>query len=84
MATAGILLAIFCVFGMLVGMVPFLGWVNWFNIPLSFIALFLSGTGMLTAAHDSGARTRGLIGIILAGAAIGFGGLRWMIGGFIF
>jgi hypothetical protein len=81
MSTAGMVLAIFSVFGMLVGMVPFCGWVNWFNIPVAFIALLLSVAGMITG---SGGRNQALAGIILAVAAIGFGGIRWIMGGLIF
>lgn len=82
MATMGMLLSIGCVFGMLIGMIPFLGWINWFNIPLAFIALFLSGTGMMTAVGP-GQRNSGLAGVILSAVAIAFGGLRWALGGFI-
>lgn len=82
MAMAGMLLSIWCVFGMLVSMIPFLGWLNWFNIPLAFIALFLSGAGLLNAVGP-GQRSTGLVGLILAAVAIAFGGLRWALGGFI-
>jgi hypothetical protein len=81
MATAGMALGIWCTFGMLVGMVPFLGWVNWFNLPLSFVALCLSIAGLMSADAGAGARSRGIVGLILAIASIGFGGIRWMMGG---
>jgi hypothetical protein len=82
MATAGLVLGIFCGFGMLIGMVPFLGWVNWFNLPLAFVALCLSGASLGTS-DDSRLRSRALAGVILAVAALGFGGIRWALGGFI-
>jgi hypothetical protein len=83
MATAGLVLGIFCTFGMMTGMVPFLGWINWFNLPLAFIALCLSGAALVSGGQDGSGRSKALAGVILAIVAIGFGGIRWVLGGFI-
>lgn len=69
MKTFGLVLGILAALGMLLAFIPFLGWLNWFNIPFAIIGLILSAIG----------RSRG--GIILCISAILFGFLRLFLGG---
>ncbi|GAA4138841.1 hypothetical protein GCM10022216_16300 [Sphingobacterium kyonggiense] len=72
MKVIGRLFGILALIGMFLGMFPFLGWLNWFNIPLAIIGLLLSIVG----------KSRG--GIIICTIAIFFGLFRLLLGGGIF
>lgn len=69
MKTLGRIFGVLAICGMLLGMIPLLGWLNWFNIPLAIIGLLVSILG----------KSRG--GIIICVVAIFFGLLRLMLGG---
>ena len=53
-----------------VAIIPFLGWINWFNIPLAAVGLVLSIMGVATS---KGFRLLGIIGIVLCSIALFFG-----------
>ncbi len=82
MTKAGLVLGVFCTVGMLIAMVPFPGWINWFNLPLSFISSGLSAVGTLLKLDEPKKRNIGIAGAILASVCIVFGGFRWVMGGF--
>ena len=69
MKTLGRIFGVLAICGMLLGMIPLLGWLNWFNIPLAIIGLLVSILG----------KSRGWI--IICVVAIFFGLLRLMLGG---
>jgi len=69
MQTIGRIFGILALIGMLIGMIPLLGWLNWINIPLAIIGLVLSIIG----------KSKG--GIIICIVAIFFGLLRLILGG---
>lgn len=69
MKTFGRIFGILAICGMLLGMIPLLGWLNWFNIPLAILGLLISIIG----------KSKG--GIIICVVAIFFGLLRLMLGG---
>lgn len=69
MKTIGRLFGILAVVGMLLGMIPLLGWLNWFNIPFAIVGLVISVIG----------KSKG--GIIICIVAIFFGLGRLMLGG---
>ncbi len=69
MQTIGRIFGILALIGMLIGLIPFLGWLNWLNIPLAIIGLLLSILG----------KSNG--GIIICVVAIIFGLLRLIFGG---
>ena len=69
MQTVGRIFGILAVFGMLIGMIPLLGWLNWFNIPLAIIGLILSIIGKSKGA------------IVICVVAIFFGIFRLALGG---
>lgn len=69
MKSIGRLFGILALMGMLLGMIPFLGWLNWLNIPLAILGLLLSIIG----------KSNG--GIIICVVAIFFGLARLFMGG---
>ncbi|GAB3430845.1 hypothetical protein [Niabella aquatica] len=69
MKTIGRLFGILALIGMLLGLIPLLGWLNWINIPLAILGLFLSIIG----------KSKG--GIIICIVAIFFGLFRLILGG---
>lgn len=69
MKTIGRLFGILAMIGMVLGMIPLLGWLNWFNIPLAMLGLLLSIIG----------KSNG--GIVICVVAIFFGLIRLIIGG---
>lgn len=69
MQTIGRIFGILAIIGMLIGMIPLLGWINWLNIPLAIIGLMLSIIG----------KSKG--GIVICVVAIFFGLFRLALGG---
>ncbi len=66
---------------MFIGLIPFLGWTNWINIPVAFVGLILGAIGLSAAKKG---KTIGIIGIILCVIAILFGALKLQAcGGFL-
>lgn len=68
MKTIGRLFGILALIGMVLGMIPLLGWLNWINIPLAILGLLLSIIG----------KSKG--GIIICVVAIFFGLIRLIMG----
>ncbi|MDD5082286.1 MAG: hypothetical protein PHU08_02815 [Dehalococcoidales bacterium] len=77
MSIAGLILGICSFMGMLIALIPFLGWMNWLNIPVAVIGLILSVLG--TASRKQ--RGAGITGIILCSAAVLLGLFRLTLGG---
>lgn len=69
MKILGRVFGILAIIGMLLGMIPLLGWLNWFNIPFAILGLVFSIIG----------KSKG--GIIICVVAIFFGLFRLMLGG---
>ena len=80
LSIAGFILGIIAFFWMFIALIPFLGWLNWINIPFSIIGLILSILGYSQRRQQ----VLGLIGIVLCGIAITVGVLRLNLGGGIF
>jgi len=68
---------------MVIGFVPCLGWLNWFNIPFSGLGILVSIFTLATENRDgnNGGATAGIIG---CGIALLFGLIRLVLGGGIF
>lgn len=78
MGIAGLIVGVFAIIGFFIGLIPFLGWFNWFNIPLALVGLVLS---ILGAATSENSRGSAIAGIILCGIALFVGAFRLMLGG---
>jgi hypothetical protein len=78
MGIVGLVFGIISIVGFFVGLIPFLGWFNWFNIPLAFVGLIISIVG---AAMNNDSKVPAVTGIVLCAIAIFIGAFRLMLGG---
>lgn len=78
MGIVGLVFGIISIVGFFIGLIPFLGWFNWFNIPLAFVGLVISIVG---AASNDNSKGPAITGIVLCAIAIFVGALRLMLGG---
>ncbi|MBP7791749.1 MAG: hypothetical protein KA120_01670 [Candidatus Goldbacteria bacterium] len=80
MQLVSLIWGILALIGMLVGLIPFLGMLNWFNIPFAGIGLLISI--IVFASTVEGKNKSGSVtGIICCGIAVLFGMIRLFIGG---
>lgn len=68
----GTIIGVFCLLGMFLGFLPFLGWLNWFVVPMAIFGLII---GSITKTTNG--KTMCILVII-------FGILRLILGGGIF
>ncbi len=78
MGIVGLVFGVISIVGFFIGLIPFLGWFNWFNIPLAFAGLILS---IISAASNENSKGPAITGIILCSIAVFIGGFRLMLGG---
>ena len=76
MSIAGLVIGALSLIGMAVAFIPFLGSLNWFNIPFALIGLALCIIGIALKRERSAA----IAGAILCSFAIVVGTLRLIIG----
>lgn len=72
---------ILALIGMVIGFIPCLGWVNWFNIPFAFAGLIVGIIAHIVGR--SGERNNSLVAIVLCILAVLLGSKR-LIAGFGF
>lgn len=65
---------------MCVGLIPCLGWLNWFTIPIGGISAVISLIALLTDQNSS-SRNSAVIGLVMGVVAAGVGTFRLLIGG---
>jgi hypothetical protein len=65
---------------MVVALVPCLGWLNWFVIPIATVVKIVCWVSIFTGRNSKG-RNKALIGLILVALALFIGGIRLIIGG---
>jgi hypothetical protein len=78
---ASLILGVLAICGMFLGLIPFLGWLNWFVIPFAGIGLLVSIIAVVTSQEDRG---MGIAGIVLYSIALFISIPRLIIGGGIF
>ena len=76
MGIAGLVIGILSLMGMVVAFIPFLGFLNLFNVPFAIIGLALSIIGIVLKKE----RNPAITGAILCSFAIVVGALRLIIG----
>jgi hypothetical protein len=81
MAFASFLLGIVSLVGVAVGLIPFLGWLNWLILPLAVAGLIVGIISANSGAQQQRSSCLATLGIILNCVALGFGILRLLIGG---
>lgn len=79
MSIASLVFGILAIIGMLVGLVPCLGSLNWLNIPFSFIGLIISIVALSNAPPDK--KGAAIAGTILCAIALLLGTMRLIAGG---
>jgi len=78
---AGFILSLLSFLALGLTILPFLGALNWINIPFAGLGLLLSLIGIMTARRGRGI---GLAGVVLASIAIVVGLVRLSLGGGLF
>jgi hypothetical protein len=74
--TLGIIVA--CL--MVVGLIPCLGWLNWFTLLLGAVAKILNWVAVFTENKIPGALNKAVIGLVLSTVAIFIGSIRLVLG----
>ena len=70
-------MSIIAVIGLLIGLIPFLGALNWINIPFALVGLILSIVGTSNKINQG----LGITGIVLCAIVIFVGVIRLFLGG---
>lgn len=90
MKLASMILGIASLVGMLIGLVPCLGWLNWFNIPLALIGLILGLVDYTNKNNEISAEEFDPLlsrpkpfptGALLCGIALFLSSIRLVLGG---
>jgi hypothetical protein len=76
MGYIGVLIGVVSFFFMVIGLIPFLGWLNWFVAPFAFIGLFLSILGVILG----NGRFLGFIGAVLCSIVVIISAARLIVG----
>ena len=80
MSIIGFILGLLSFFVLFLTIIPFLGWINWLNIPVGVLGLAFSLIGTALEKHKG----LGVAGIVICCMVIIFGALRLKAcGGFI-
>lgn len=79
MGVLALIWGICAILGMMLAMIPLLGWLNWFVIPFAILGLIISAVGMSGERRGNAA----VAGLILCLIATVLGGIRLVLGGFI-
>jgi hypothetical protein len=80
MGIAGFVIGIITFFGALVGLIPLLGWLNWFNMGLAFVGLILSFVALFVEKRKGFA----VAGLVLCIVVFCIGIPRLLVGAGIF
>lgn len=85
MKLASLIFGIVVIIGMLIGFIPCLGWLNWFNIPLAIAGVIVSIIAVASNNPDD-TENKGfaIAGVCLCGTAIFLGTIRLFLGAGIF
>lgn len=78
MQLVSLVMGILAILGLLVGLIPCLGALNWLNIPFAVVGLIIS---IVAAGNRRGGNSMALAGVVLCSIAIVVGMLRLMLGG---
>lgn len=78
MGVLALIWGILAIFGMMLAMIPLLGWLNWLNIPFALIGLVFSAIAMSRHRSRQGG---GVAGLVLCLVATVLGAIRLLVGG---
>ena len=78
MGIIGLIISSVAILFLLIGLIPFLGWLNWFTtIPTAVLGAIISGIGIARLSAKNAGVTGLIIGLVVLGVAI----FRLSIGG---
>jgi len=78
MGIVSLVLGIISIIGMFIGLIPFLGWLNWGVIPIAGVGLIISIVAIASVKENRGLS---IAGLILCAIALPVGIVRLIIGG---
>jgi len=81
MGIVSLVLGIITIIGMLIGLIPFLGWMNWGVIPIAVVGLIISIVAIASVKENRGLS---IAGLILCAIALPVGIIRLIIGWGVF
>ncbi len=81
MGIVSLVLGIISIIGMFIGLIPFLGWMNWGVIPIAGVGIIISIVAIATAKENRGLS---IAGLILCAVALIIGTIRLIIGWGVF
>ena len=64
-----------------IGLIPCLGWMNWFTVTLGPVTTIMNLVAIILETADSNKRSKAVIGLVLAIVAVVIGGIRLVLGG---
>lgn len=79
MQVLSLLWGIFAILGMLIGFIPFLGALNWLNIPFAGLGAIFSAITLGTTKELN--KGKSIAGLVCCGMALVFGLIRLGLGG---
>jgi len=83
LASASMIISVIVSCFMIVGLVPCLGWLNWFTLSVGGVNLIISIIALLNAKTDK-SRNMATIGLVVTGLACAIGFVRLLLGACIF
>jgi hypothetical protein len=84
MSLTGMILAIVSTGLFVFGLVPCLGWMNWFTLVVGGLANLFCWIGLFAEGKNPGARGKAITGLVLSFIAVFIGTIRLILGGGIF
>jgi hypothetical protein len=76
MGVIALVIGLFAFLFMCIGLIPFLGWFNWLNLPLAVVGLVVGAIGLRGRRTQAAA----LGGVIFCGSALVIGVFRLIVG----
>ena len=79
MNSVALVFGIFAILGMFFGLIPCLGWYNWFNIIFAGLGILLGIIAVAIPPHEG--KCSAIAGLVMCIIAVGFGVIRLVLGG---
>ncbi len=79
MPLISLIFGILALIGLLIGIIPCLGMVNWLNIPFAIVGAIISAIALVKTERER--EGMALTGLVLCAIAIVVGGFRLLLGG---
>lgn len=84
MSVVALIWGILAFVGLLFGLLPCLGWMNWMNVPFAGLGLVFAAIVWSRESRPGGAPGMAVAGFLLSAVAVAFGLFRLWLGGGVF